>query len=163
MKKTFLNIVIVLVIIFSSGIIPSSFMKDIWSYVPNILTVSEVVEITAPKEEYLTATKDIAKEILENVDTKKAVEIAVFSDEFATKIESYKDQKVESSYLISMFKSSYKKAFGEAGNFSKSDSVSNYIKSNIFSKEKFVTNEEIDALKEFFRGLAWNLVAKKQS
>lgn len=159
MIKALVNIFVVLIIIFYSGVLP----KDILSYIPNVLTVSEVVEISQPKEEYLTATKEIAKEILGKADTKKAIEIAVFSDEFANKIESYKDQNVESSYLVSMFNSSYKKAFGEAGNFSESNSVSNYIKSNIFSKEKFVTNDEIDALKEFFRGLAWNLVLKKQS
>lgn len=161
MAKTLVNIFIVLVILFSSGVLP----KDILSYIPDftsIVSIAEVVEITQPGEKSIEATKGMAKEILEKVDYKTSIEIAVFNDEFAAKIDSYKDLNTESKYLINMYTSSYKKAFGKFENLSSGNSVSEYINSNILSKEKFVTNEEIDALKDFFRGLAWNLIVKEQ-
>lgn len=157
MVKTILNIVIVSIIVLYSGILPN----NILSYIPDVFTTVEVIEINKPKEEYISITKNMAKEILEKANDKTVTNIAVFNDEFATKLDSYKDTSVESKYLISMYTSSYKKAFGAFENLSSDNSVTDYIKENIISKEKFVTNEELDALKEFFRGLAWNLITKE--
>lgn len=148
---------------YSLGVLPkdfSSYIPDI-SYITNLFVTSEVVEINQPSQESIEVTKDIAKEILEKADKKTVVNIAVFNDEFARKLDEYKDKNTESKYVIGLYTSSYKKAFGETLNLSSTDSVSEYIKNNIVSKEKFVTNEELDALKEFFRGLAWNLITKE--
>ena len=157
MTKILANIFIVIIIIIYSDILP----KDIGSFLPNILTVNEVVEINKPNENYINDTKNIAKEILEKTDTKDAVSLAVFNDEFATKLDSYKNTNVESKYIVNLYTSSYKKAFGADVNFSSSDAVSDYINQNILSKEKFMTDEELDSLKEFFRGIAWNLIVKE--
>lgn len=161
MQKAIINIICVLVIAFAFDLFP----KDISSYLDlsrfnNLFVTQEVIEIEQPPQNSIDATKEISKEILDKTDKKTITNIAVFNDEFARKIDSYKDSQVESKYMINLYVSSYKKAFGESQNLSSTDSVSTYIKENIVSKEKFMTNEEIDLLKDFFRGISWNLITK---
>lgn len=161
MQKAIINIICVIVIVFAFDLFP----KDISSYLDlskltNLFVTQEVIEIDQPPQSSIDATKDIAKEILDKADRKTITNIAVFNDEFARKIDYYKDSQVESKYIINLYVSSYKKAFGESQNLSSTDSVSTYIKENIVSKEKFMTNEEIDLLKDFFRGISWNLITK---
>lgn len=161
MQKTITNIICIIIVAFVLDLFP----KDISSYLDlsrlnNLFVTQEVIEIDQPTQSSIDSTKEISKEILNKADRKTITNIAVFNDEFARKIDSYKDSQVESKYIIGLYVSSYKKAFGESQNLSSTDSVSSYIKENIVSKEKFMTNEEIDLLKDFFRGISWNLITK---
>lgn len=151
--KTIANIAMIVGILFCLG------MFDNIKF-PSFETV--IVEIVQPSE-FLEETKLAASKVPESAK----IDLAVFNDEFAKKTISYSGQNISHSYLTSdLYPQSFREVFGTKYSGTLKDYLSELktvLSTEISTKDKFLTDEEIKKISNIYTAVSWNLINPPKS
>lgn len=160
MKNLTNNILILFFILYFVGLKPSVIMEKLDISNINILGFFDttVIELSKPSDIAIERSKDVAKAFSRNYDRDRQNKMIIALDEFSKDVAEYMQtsQEMSSTELLDVFKKAFEEAFGKAEN--NVPEFSEYIRDNIFKKQKYVTQEEYKDFKDFIDGLAWNIL-----
>ena len=124
----------------------------------NIPIIRTTVEVEKPEQSIIDTTKPTAAFVPSN----GRVDFGVFFDELSKRILTYKGKSVKTSDIqFILFAEVFKELYGDkykgkAAEFSRAHKES--IEALVGTRDKVLDDDDITALSNFYRGLAWNVV-----